>query len=49
VGRWESEAILASPGRHEAAVGSVPGQHGGLGEQRGGAYVCEQYAYGANK
>jgi acyl-CoA synthetase (AMP-forming)/AMP-acid ligase II len=49
VGRWESETILASPGCHDAAVGSVVGQHGGLGEQRGGVYVCEQSAYGAHK
>jgi acyl-CoA synthetase (AMP-forming)/AMP-acid ligase II len=46
VGRWESEPILASPGSHDAAVGSAVGQHGGLGEQRGGVYVCEQYAHG---
>jgi hypothetical protein len=49
VGRWESETTLAAPGSHEVAVGSMPGQHEGLGEQRGGEYVCEQYAYGANK
>ena len=49
VGRWESETILASPGCHDAAVGSVVGQHGGLGEQRGGVYVYEQSAYEAHK
>jgi acyl-CoA synthetase (AMP-forming)/AMP-acid ligase II len=49
VGRWESETILASPAGHEAAIGSALEQHGGLGEQRGGVYVNEQYAHGAKK